>query len=695
MSSREKRYDILFDQVKIGPLTSKNRFFQVPHCNGMGHLRPRSLATMRGIKAEGGWSVVCTEETYIHPSSENDPLVEGRLWDEVDVNVLKLTTEAIHKHDSLAGIELQHGGHISTNYFSRIPPFSASNISVGPRAPIQARSMNKSDIRDFRKWHRTAALRAMQAGFDLIYVYAAHSGTLLTDFLLRRFNNRSDEYGGSLENRIRLLREILEDTKDAVGHKCAIALRFAVEEFLGPNGITFENEGKEMVEILSELPDIWDVNISDWSKDSATSRFESEGYQEQYIKFVKSITSKPVVGVGRFTSPDTMASMIRRGIMDFIGAARPSIADPFLPKKIEEGKIDEIRECIGCNICVVGDELSVPIRCTQNPTMGEEWRKGWHPEYIISRNRKDSILIVGGGPSGLESAVILAKRGFRVILTESSSELGGRVTRESNLPGLSEWIRVKDHRINLLKKMSQVSIFCKNKILANDIIDFSDKNNFDFSHVFFATGAKWRRDGIGRKHREKIPGLKNLKVYTPDDIMEGVSLKGKVVIFDDEHFYLGGVLAEKLNKDGAEVSIVTPAPDISTFTHKTLEQRHIQKKLINLGVELFTNMDVLGCQKGKVELSCVFSNSRIEKECDTLILVTERKQNDELLIEFEARKENLTNPRIETIRSIGDCFAPGTIASAVYSGHLAAREFKMELRSETPFLRERIYVSRD
>ena len=106
-------------------------------------------------------------------------------------------------------------------------------------------------------------------------------------------------------------------------------------------------------------------------------------------------------------------------------------------------------------------------------------------------------------------------------------------------------------------------------------------------------------------------------------------------------------------------------------------------------------MDVLGCQKGKVELSCVFSNSRIEKECDTLILVTERKQNDELLIEFEARKENLTNPRIETIRSIGDCFAPGTIASAVYSGHLAAREFKMELRSETPFLRERIYVSRD
>ena len=120
--------------------------------------------------------------------------------------------------------------------------------------------------------------------------------------------------------------------------------------------------------MLADLPDLWDVNISKWSKDSAPSRFESEGYQESYISFVKSLTSKPVVGVGRFTSPDTMVSQIRRGVMDMIGAARPSIADPFLPKKIEEGRVDEIRECIGCNICVMSDQISVPIRCTQNPT---------------------------------------------------------------------------------------------------------------------------------------------------------------------------------------------------------------------------------------------------------------------------------------------------------------------------------------
>ena len=244
---RDPRFDVLFEPVKIGPVTSKNRFFQVPHCNGMGYLRPKSLAAMRGIKAEGGWGVVCTEEVYIHPSSECDPLVEGRLWDDDDIPALAKMTEAVHEHGSLAGIELQHGGYCSTNHYSRIPPISPSPISVDSYAPIQARAMDKSDIRSFRKWHRQAALRSKQAGFDIVYVYAAHSGTLLTHFLSRRINRRTDEYGGSLENRVRLFRELIEDTKDAVGDSCAVAVRFCVEEFLGSQGITSENEGKEIM----------------------------------------------------------------------------------------------------------------------------------------------------------------------------------------------------------------------------------------------------------------------------------------------------------------------------------------------------------------------------------------------------------------------------------------------------------------
>ena len=182
--------------------------------------------------------------------------------------------------------------------------------------------MRRSDIRDFRRWHRAAALRARRAGFDIIYVYAGHGLSLPMHFLQSRYNHRTDEYGGSLENRVRLLRELIEDTKEAVGADCAVALRFAVDE-LRPDGITHDGEGREVVEMLAELPDLWDVNVSDWANDSMTSRFAAEGYQEAFIRFVKTVTRKPVVGVGRFTSPDTMVSQVRRGLLDFIGARAP------------------------------------------------------------------------------------------------------------------------------------------------------------------------------------------------------------------------------------------------------------------------------------------------------------------------------------------------------------------------------------
>jgi len=478
MNQRDPRYDILFEPVQIGPLTARNRFYQVPHCNGMGYMRPNTLAAMRGIKAEGGWAVVCTEEVEIHANSDNGSAAEGRLWDDGDIPALAKMTEAVHEHGALAGIELVHGGYSSANNYSRIPPFAPSAISVNSYDPVQARAMNKADIRDFRKWHRQAALRAKQAEFDLVYVYAGHSLTLLMHFLSRRFNHRTDEYGGSLENRVRLFREVLEDTKDAVGHSCAVAVRFAVDELLGSKGITSENEGREVVEMLAEIPDLWDINISEWENDSATSRFEKEGYQEPYIDFVKSLTTKPVVGVGRYTSPDNMVSLIKRGVMDMIGAARPSIADPFLPKKIEEGRVDEIRECIGCNICVAGDWLSVPMRCTQNPTMGEEWRRGWHPERIEPRESDDGILVVGGGPAGVECALALGKRGYRVILAEESEKLGGRVSRESKLPGLAEWGRVRDHRVVMLDKLKNVTLYLGSSLSPEDILEFSADDKF-------------------------------------------------------------------------------------------------------------------------------------------------------------------------------------------------------------------------
>jgi dimethylamine/trimethylamine dehydrogenase len=682
--TRDPRFDILFEPVRIGPVVAKNRFYQVPHCNGMGHARPRAHAAMRGVKAEGGWAVVSTEEVEIHPSSDISPYIEGRLWDDRDVPALALMTEAIHQHGALAAIELVHAGMSASNLYSREVSIAPSHVAnPASYAPAQARGMTKADIRNYRRWHRDAALRARRAGFNIIYVYAGHSISLAMHFLQSRHNHRTDEYGGSLVNRTRLLRELLEDTKEAVGADCAVALRFAVDELRGADGISAESEGREVVEMLAELPDLWDVNVSDWRNDSQTSRFAPEGYQEEFVRFVKTVTTKPVVGVGRFTSPDAMVSQIRRGVLDMIGGARPSIADPFLPKKIESGDIDDIRECIGCNVCVTGDHTMTPIRCTQNPTMGEEWRKGWHPEAVPPRSGGDSFLIVGAGPSGLECARLLGRRGFTVHLAEASEQLGGRVTRESRLPGLSAWARVRDYRLNQLNKLQNVVMLRGSRVTAGDVLEFGA------TRVIIATGSRWRRDGIGRSNCSPIRGFDPAHpVFTPDELLDGVPITGPVVVFDDDHYYLGAVLAEKLRLDGLDVALVTPAERVSAWTVNTLEQHAIQKRVLDLGVEVYVSRNVVGFDGSEVVLECTYTQRRTTVPAGSVVTVTSRLPNDELAQTLNEAPAAINDAGIVSITSIGDCLAPGTIAAAVYAGHRHAREFDWPPTDEAGFRRE-------
>ena len=510
---RDPRYDILFEPIKIGPVTAPNRFFQVPHCNGMGRVYPDNMIAMRGMKAEGGWGIVTTEQCDFHPSGDVQPFTETSMWDDGDMAYLAAMVNRVHEHGSLAGIELVHNGQDTACLYSREVPIGPEHRPVTLlNHPVQTRAMDLGDIRDYRRWHRKAALRARKAGFDMVIVYAGHNGTMPSHFLSRQSNQRSDEYGGSLENRLRLYRELIEDTKDAVGDTMAVVARFAVDEMMGPDGLEWANEGHDAVEMLAELPDMWDVNVADWENDSMTSRFAPEGYQEEYVSFVKQVTSKPVSTVGRYTSPDTMVSAIRRGVVDLIGAARPSIADPFLPNKIKEGRPEDIRECIGCNICAAWNNLSAPSRCTQNPTMGEEWRKNWHPEDFGPNQSDSKILIIGAGPAGLEAAHVLGKRGYQVTLAEARSEAGGRVTRESRLPGLNEWVRVRDYRLGQFLNMTNVEMYLNSEMDAQQILAFGA------DHVALATGAKWRSDGVGRLNRFPVSGCRAL---TPDDIMDG------------------------------------------------------------------------------------------------------------------------------------------------------------------------------
>ena len=373
---------------------------------------------------------------------------------------------------------------------------------------------------------------------------------------------------------------------------------------------------------------------------------------------------------------------VRSGVIDLIGAARPSIADPFLPRKIEEGRIEDIRECIGCNICVTADFLAVPLRCTQNPTMGEEWRKGWHPEKIPAKTADESVLVVGGGPSGLEAARALGQRGYHVTLVEAEKSFGGRVLTESQLPGLSEWKRVADYRTYQISQMANVQTFLNSSLSVEHVLEF----NAD--HVVLATGSKWRSDGVGRSHPRAIPCAEMAKVLSPDDISADAKVTGPVAIFDDDHYYMGGLMAEKLRLDGHDVTYVTTAADVSHWTHNTLEQERIQTRLLELGIEILPQHNLSAIGEKVLELACVFTGRTRRIPCRSLVQVTMRDPVDSLHDSVAAAITSGASGAPKTITRIGDCLAPGTIAAAVYSGHRYARELGEPAVAGVPFRRE-------
>lgn len=656
----ESRYQPLFEPLRLGPVTAPNRFYQVPHCTGMGHALPRTLAAMRGMKAEGGWGVVCTEYCSIHPSSDDQPYPFAALWDAGDVANLAAMADAVHAHGALAGVELWHGGSYVGNLASRVPAIGVRSMP-GREEPWQSQRMDRSDIRAFRAWHLAAAKRARQAGFDIVYVYPTH-GYLLAEFLSRTLNGRSDEYGGSLENRARLLREILEETRAAVGDRCAIAVRFAADGH-GDDHLTAA-EAHDLIGMLGELPDLWDLVVGDYyGEEMATSRFVPEGSLEARVAEVRRLTGKPIVSVGRFTSPDTMLRQIRSGVLDLIGAARPSIADPFLPAKIRDGRLEEIRECIGCNVCYASNYRGVPLRCTQNPTMGEEWRRGWHPERVPP-GKGGSVLIVGAGPAGLEAAHILGKRGYGVTIAEAAEEPGGRVTLESRLPGLTEWARVRDYRLTQLRALPGVSMYLGNRLNAAEVREFGA------DHVLIATGARWRRNGIGRWHVRALDALPSAGVLTPDDILQGARPAGRVTIFDDDHYYMAPVIALLLARGGAQVTYVTTAGYAAEWSVYTGEQERTQRQLLESGVRILVGTAVEAFDGDVVTLACAHSGERWNHPCATLLLVTSREPEDQLYYELVGSDGTAAELKVQRI---GDCRQPGIIAQAVYAGHEAAR----------------------
>jgi dimethylamine/trimethylamine dehydrogenase len=337
------------------------------------------------------------------------------------------------------------------------------------------------------------------------------------------------------------------------------------------------DEMLEVIRMFDPVVDLFDVNVGSWPEDSGTSRYYPEGHQRPWTSQVRQATNKPIVSVGRFTNPDLMASMVRAGELDFIGAARPAIADPFLPQKIREGRLDEVRECTGSNLCILREESLAHVGCIQNATAGEEFRRGWHPEiYVRPKNPQRAILVIGGGPAGMECAMVLGKSGYEAVhLVEAGDALGGKMRWTRQLPTLGDWGRVIDHRVIGLDKLDNVEVILGRTLSVDDVLDYGADT------VIVATGSSWNGDGLQSHQREPISNAQ--AAFTPEQIMAGARPPiGKVVVYDCDGYYVAAGLAELLAGEGYGVHLVTSLSRISPISDESLEGDFLRQHLHEL-----------------------------------------------------------------------------------------------------------------
>lgn len=644
----ERKYPHLSAPITIGRTTFRNRMFSAPmggtDITNDGCIGPKSTAFYE-LRAKGGAGAVTVSELMVHPETDGSHAYH---LDESILNSLACATytaDAIRRHGAIPSLELSHSGQFAGTYMTdktkqhNLNQWGPSDGMRPDGVPVKALTQDLID--DIVRAYGHVAGLAKRAGFEMLMIHGGH-GWLINQFLSPLFNHRKDQYGGSLENRTRFAIEVLQSVREAVGPFFPIEFRMSGAEFTeGGYGL---DEGVRIAQAIEPYVDIIHVSAGTYQKTfgiTHPSMFEDHGRNVYLAAEIKKHVKKPVATIGGLTDPAMMEEIIASGKADIVYMARQLLADPETPRKIVEGREEEIVHCLRCFTCMAERAATGTRRCTVNPLIGREL----DGTEIQPAPRKKKVLVVGGGPGGLYAAYTAARRGHQVILCEKEKEVGGILKSEQAIPFKHEMYQLGG-TLKLLAEKAGAEIRLGTEVTP----DYAAEEKPDA--IIIAAGS-----------RPLVPPIKGLD--GDNVVIVNNYYKEKDKVGDDVVVFGGGLAgcecAIHLGQEGKHVEIVEMrnalAPDANVRHRPLLLQQIAKYVTVHTGYK--------GLEVTKDGILCENSDGKtVLVPGKTVICALGQRSRTDVV---DALKD-----AAPFVRVIGDAAKVSTITNAVYWGHWAA-----------------------